>query len=170
MRTKRFSGLAVPIAVIAAACAPAATVTTPGAAPASAGGDVAVTTSAGTPAMIPLALRTAREGYVAAWNSGNPAAVGAYFTDDARATLGENAFSGRQEIVTNWLASTMPRVSNLAANPASFTPAASQVTETGHYTMSMGGQAVGGTYTIVWARQPDGSWRITSTSVGEATP
>jgi ketosteroid isomerase-like protein len=29
---------------------------------------------------------------------------------------------------------------------------------------------VGGTYTIVWARQPDGSWRITSTNVGEATP
>jgi ketosteroid isomerase-like protein len=167
MRTRPILLLAACL-LLEAACTTAGTVTT-ATAPAAAA-TVTVATSGGGQATIPASLRTAREGYVAAWNGGNPAAVGAYYTDDARVTLGENAFSGRQEIVTNWVATTMQRASNLAANPASFATSGSQVTETGRYTMSLSGQPVAGTYTIVWARQPDGSWRITSSNVGEAAP
>jgi ketosteroid isomerase-like protein len=118
---------------------------------------------------VPLLLRPTHDGYVAAWNGEDPAAVGAFFTDDAHAVIGDSVFHGRARIVSG-LTPDLTRLSMIDARPERFSAAGDQITETGRYSLRQSPPAVAtrmrrGTYTHVWARQPDGSWRITTATV-----
>lgn len=118
---------------------------------------------------VPMMIRTVHEGYVAAWNGEDPAAVGAFFTDDAHAVINDSVFHGRSRIVSG-LTPYLTTLSVLDPRPERFTPAGDQITETGRYSFRQSPPGVAtrmrrGTYTSVWTRQPDGSWRITSTTV-----
>ena len=155
----------VPVLLLGAlyACAPAQpeTAPMPTAAPSSA---------AAAATAIPSELQSASQGYVAAWNQKDPAAVGHFFADDIHGTVGERTIHGRAQLVSGWVSPSLTAVSNLRATVESVTPAGDRFTETGRftYTATNPGQApstASGTFTHVWARQPDGSWKIVSLTI-----
>lgn len=152
------------------ACAP-----NPGTAPAPMPPPPASAAQAGG-VQVPAELRAAHAGYLAAWNGEDPAAVGAFFTDDVHGVIGDEVMHGRAALVSGWVSPNLPGLSDLTVMFESFTPGGgNQITEVGRYRFraSQPGAApvtMGGTYTNVWTRQPDGSWRISATTVGSATP
>lgn len=124
---------------------------------------------------VPAQLRTAHSGYLAAWNGEDPAAVGSFLTDDVHGVIGADTHHGRAQLVSAWVQPNLPTLSNLTAMPESFTVSGNQITERGRYRFQAsppGGSPmmVGGTYTHVWTRQPDGSWRISAMTVSDAAP
>ncbi|HEU0299860.1 MAG TPA: nuclear transport factor 2 family protein [Longimicrobium sp.] len=162
---------AVPLgfAALQACTAPQATVVPPPMPP-------SVPTTSGGTVPVPAEIRTAHAGYIAAWNGEDPAAVGAFFTDDVHGVIGGDVLHGRATLVSEWVTPNLPQLSDLSVIPESFTPGGdNQVTEVGRYRFRAASSGavpmmVGGTYTNVWTRQPDGSWRISATTAGDAEP
>ena len=124
--------------------------------------------------VVPAELRAAHAAYLAAWNGDDPAAVGAFYTDDTHGMIGDSMYHGRARLVSAWVTPNLPTLTELTAMPAAFATRGNAITETGRYTFRPVGAGapplLGGTYTNVWTRQSDGSWRITSTTVGQAAP
>ncbi|HEU4453861.1 MAG TPA: nuclear transport factor 2 family protein [Longimicrobium sp.] len=168
----RFRLSVVPFGIaLVQACAPA---TTPNAAVVPPPMPPSVPTTSGGTVPVPAELRAAHDAYVAAWNGEDPAAVGAFFTDDTHGVIGDSMFHGRARLVSAWVTPNLPTLSDLVPTPETFNVSGNQITETGRYrfraSMQGGTQMVGGRYMHVWTRQPDGSWRITATTVGSAAP
>lgn len=104
----------------------------------------------------PRLLAPTRDAYVSAWAGPNPAAVGAFFSEDARGSIDGTPHHGRARIVEAWVAPNLP-VPGDRIVPATFTGGEDHVTETG--------QMPAGRYVNEWVRQPDGSWRIIAVTV-----
>jgi uncharacterized protein (TIGR02246 family) len=132
----------------------------PGAAPAPAAADQAT---------MPPELESRVEQYTSAWNGSDPAAVAEFFTDDATARVGEDTFSGRQEIQSGWLQNVV-NISELEINETRSEQRGQDYYSEGTYTHSPvptgpGAGGTGGRYTVTWTRAADGQWRIRSTEI-----
>ncbi len=108
------------------------------------------------PTPTPRLLAPAHDEYVRAWGGANPAAVGAFFSDDAHGDIGGRPHHGRAAIVDAWVAPNLP-VPRDRIVPESFTGGDDRIRETGHMPA--------GRYVNEWARQADGAWRIVSVTV-----
>jgi uncharacterized protein (TIGR02246 family) len=120
-------------------------------------------------ATMPADLVTRTEQYTAAWNGSDPAAVAQYFTEDATARVGEDTFSGRQEIQNGWL-QNVPNIRDLQIFETRSEQRGEDYYAEGTYTHAPveDGPTAGGTdgrYTVTWTRDADGQWRIRSTEV-----
>jgi uncharacterized protein (TIGR02246 family) len=125
-------------------------------------------------ATMPADLVTRTEQYTAAWNGSDPAAVAQYFTQDATARVGDDTFSGRQEIQNGWL-QNVPNIRDLEIFEARSEQRGEDYYAEGTYTHAVveEGPSTGGTngrYTVTWTRDADGQWRIRSTEVMPSPP
>jgi len=117
---------------------------------------------------LPAAVRAAHDAYVAAWNAGDHAALAALFADDAEVYFGDELLAGsRAEIDERWLSKEAGLVSALVMTPDRVTRGGDEVTESGTATLRFrrGDGSTGserGGYAHVWARQPDGAWKLRS--------
>jgi uncharacterized protein (TIGR02246 family) len=114
-------------------------------------------------------IRTAAQRYTSAFNAGDAATVASFYTDDAvltppnmPATQGIAAIRGA---VSGFLASHP----TLSFSPDSITQNGDTATERGRYTLTAGGQTDHGTYTAVWKRQADGTWKMSADTVVSAS-
>jgi ketosteroid isomerase-like protein len=118
----------------------------------------------------PRLLREAHPAYNAAWNGTDAAAVAAFFTEDARVVVGDSTYHGRARIVEGWIRPNLP--ASTEAIPDAFTTGESQITESGQFGYRTSSPAAprsgAASYVNVWARQPDGSWRISAITVTPA--
>jgi len=125
-------------------------------------------TAAGGEGPFPAGLGATRDAYVAAWGGTDRAALASFFAEDGRVVFRDYTLEGRARIDARWLAEDVGRVSALVMTPGSVTRAAGgEVTEAGTVTLRFrreGGEvgAERGTYEHVWARQPDGAWKLRS--------
>jgi uncharacterized protein (TIGR02246 family) len=168
MRTKTLTSLLTLTLILplAAACARDADDTVPAAEPAQ-----APATDQGA---MPQELAGRTEQYTAAWNGNDPAAVAAFFTEDATARVGDDTFTGRQEIQSGWL-QNVPNVNNLATRETRTEQRGQDYHSEGTYThdafqTDAGPSGTGGRYTITWTRDADGQWRIRSSEVMPDAP
>jgi uncharacterized protein (TIGR02246 family) len=120
-------------------------------------------------ATVPPELASRIEQYTAAWNGSDPAAVAAYFTEDATARVGDDTFTGRQEIQNNWL-QNVSNISNLQITETLTEQRGQDYYSEGTYTHSPfqnpeGVTSTSGRFTVTWTRSADGQWRISSTNV-----
>jgi ketosteroid isomerase-like protein len=117
---------------------------------------------------LPAAVRAAHDAYVAACNAGDHAALAALFADDAEVYFGDEFLAaGRAEIDAQWLAKEVEMTSALVMTPDRVTRGGGEVTESGTATFRFrrGDASIdsaGGGYAHVWARQPDGTWKLRS--------
>jgi ketosteroid isomerase-like protein len=120
-------------------------------------------------ATMPPELTNRVQQYTSAWNGSDPAAVSAFFTDDATARVGDDSFSGRQEIQSGWL-QNVPNINNLQINETRSEQRGQDFYSEGTYTHAPfqapdGTSSTSGRYTVTWTRAADGQWRIRSTEV-----
>jgi uncharacterized protein (TIGR02246 family) len=120
-------------------------------------------------ATVPPELASRIEQYTAAWNGSDPAAVAEFFAEDATARVGDETYTGRQEIQAGWLAA-VPNINNLAANETIVEQRGQDYHSAGTYTHDpvADGPTAGNTsgrYSLTWMRAPDGQWRIRSSEV-----
>ena len=118
----------------------------------------------------PTEIAAQSEGYAAAWNAEDPAAVAAFFTEDATATAGDSTYTGRDEIQQGWIAPALPGISDLTATESSYERQGDQIIESGRFSYTATAedgstQQATGTFTHVWVQDADGTWRISSVDV-----
>lgn len=116
---------------------------------------------------LPAGLGAARAAYIAAWGGTDRAALAGFFTDDARVVFSDETLEGRARIEARWLAQDAGRVSDLVMVPDHVDGHDAEVAEGGTVTLRFRGEggevrAERGTYEHVWARQPDGAWKLRS--------
>jgi uncharacterized protein (TIGR02246 family) len=165
MRTSSLLTLSL-IIPLAMACAPAAEDTAPAAEPAAA--------PAADLATMPQELAGRVEQYTAAWNGNDPAAVAAFFTDDATARVGDDTFTGRQEIQGGWL-QNVPNINNLQIHETRTEQRGQDFYSEGTYThdafqTDAGPSGTSGRYAATWTQDADGQWRIRSSEVMPDAP
>jgi uncharacterized protein (TIGR02246 family) len=127
------------------------------------------------PAVVSQEITHRVDQYVAAWNGNDPAAVAAFFTEDATARVGDDTYTGRQEIQSEWLQSSVPNIHNLQRREtrreqrgpdhvveATYTHAPFETEE--------GPGGTGGHSTLTWTQGADGQWRIRSAEVSPNAP
>ncbi|HEX9801147.1 MAG TPA: nuclear transport factor 2 family protein, partial [Thermoanaerobaculia bacterium] len=103
-------------------------------------------------------LWAAEAGFAAAFAARDPEKFGSYLADDA-IFIGPRRLNGKQEVLDTW---TRMMLAGDAA-PFSWRPARAVVTGDVGTTAGPVYDAEGnwsGTFTSVWRRQPDGSWRV----------
>jgi uncharacterized protein (TIGR02246 family) len=128
----------------------------------------------GARAEMPPGLQNRVNAYTAAWNGSDPAAVAAFFTDDATVRVGDDSFSGRQQIQNGWL-QNVPNINDLQINETSSEQRGQDYYAEGTYTHApvQTGPTAGATrgrFNVTWTRAADGQWRIRSTEVMPETP
>jgi uncharacterized protein (TIGR02246 family) len=122
------------------------------------------------PAAVSQEITRRVDQYVAAWNGSDPAAVAAFFTEDATARVGDDTYTGRQAIQSDWLQSSVPIINNLQRREtrreqrgqdhvveATYTHAPFETEE--------GPGGTGGHSNLTWTQGADGQWRIRSAEV-----
>ena len=119
------------------------------------------------PGAFPAGLAEARAAYAAAWGGTDRAALAAFFAEDARVIFPDYTLEGRARIDERWLTEDIGKVTALVMTPERITRSGDEVTEAGTVTLRFrreGGEtgAERGTYEHVWARQPDGAWKLRS--------
>lgn len=114
---------------------------------------------------LPPGVAAARAAYVRGWNDGDRAALAASFAEDAQVVFRDYTLDGRARIDEKWLAEDVGKVSELVMTPERVSASGGEVAESGTATLrfrrgdgTIGGER--GTYEHVWARQPDGRWKL----------
>jgi ketosteroid isomerase-like protein len=168
MRSKTLTSLftislIVPLVV---ACASDADDTVPAAEPAEA--------PVADAAAMPQQLADRVDQYTVAWNGSNPAAAAEFFTDDATARVGEDMFTGRQEIESGWL-QNVPNINDLDITETLTEQRGQDYYMEGMYTHAPfqteeGVSGTSGRFTVTWTQAADGQWRIRSTEVMPDAP
>ncbi|HSJ15995.1 MAG TPA: nuclear transport factor 2 family protein [Longimicrobiales bacterium] len=124
---------------------------------------------------LPSDLEDVNDEYLAAWNGNDANALGAFFTEDATATLGDTTFTGRAEIIAAWLEPNVATVSDLEITETRTEPRGTDWYSEGTYrhattdAAAPDGRATG-RYTVTWTRTADGQWRIRSTQITPDAP
>lgn len=119
------------------------------------------------PGAFPAGLAETRAAYAAAWAGTDRAALAALFAEDARVIFPDYTLEGRARIEERWLTEDIGKVTDVVMTPDRVTRSGDMVTEVGTITLSFrreGGE-IGrerGSYEHVWARQPDGAWKLGS--------
>ena len=127
-------------------------------------------TPAATAAEAPAELRGVWDQYLAAWNADDPAALGAFFTEDATVQANDSTYTGRAAIQDRWLARNLPVLSNLQPTPERFQQTGTDIVEEGRYSFLSTppegtAETVTGQYTTTWTRAADGTWKVRSITV-----
>jgi ketosteroid isomerase-like protein len=128
---------------------------------------LAVTSSLTMPAELEDTWRAA----TTAWNQDDPAQVSRFFADDAVVIFPTVVLRGEAQFVQQWLNPNVPVVSDLVLTPANFVVANNLISEHGRYSLriappNMAAMTERGVYAQVWAREPEGAWRIKSIALG----
>jgi len=118
----------------------------------------------------PADLMSASDRYIAAWNADDAAQVAAFFTDDATVTVNDDVYSGRDEIVAEWVEPGVAIVHNLEVTEQITERVGEDYRSAGTYTHIMDPPdaepfEVSGRYTATWTLDADGEWRILSSEV-----
>ena len=112
------------------------------------------------------AVEKANKEFIAAFNGGDAAKVGSFYTDDATALPpGAEAVKGNQAIREFWAGAIKGGFGDLVLTTASVDSRSVLAYEVGTYSLTAPGQGgqkatVKGNYVVVWKRQPGGVWRI----------
>jgi uncharacterized protein (TIGR02246 family) len=127
------------------------------------------------PTAVPQELAARAEQLTAAWNGNDPAAVAEFFTVDATARVGDDTFTGRQEIQSGWLQNAVPEINNLEAHDERTEQRGQDYVFEGTYTHAPfqteeGPSGTSGRYTNTFTQDADGQWRIRSTEVMPDAP
>jgi ketosteroid isomerase-like protein len=125
-------------------------------------------------AAMPQQLAGRIDQYTAAWNGSNTAAVAEFFTDDATARVGDDTFTGRQEIEGGWL-QNVPNINDLDIRETLTEQRGQDYYMEGTYTHAPfqteeGVSGTSGRFTVTWTQAADGQWRIRSTEVMPDAP
>jgi ketosteroid isomerase-like protein len=123
---------------------------------------------------MPQALADRSEQYTAAWNGNDPAAVAEFFMDDATARVGDDTFTGREEIHSVWL-QNVPNVNDLEVQETRTEQRGQDYYSEGTYTHAPfqtedGMSGTGGRYALTWTQDAAGQWRIRSSEVMPDAP
>lgn len=118
----------------------------------------------------PPEIAAARDDFGAAWSEDDPAAVAAFFSEDATATPGDSTYSGRAEIERGWLDPTVPARADARLTSISTEQMGDDWRDEGTYAVmrtTPEGEATPeeGRYTIIWTRGVAGDWQIRSIDV-----
>ncbi len=103
---------------------------------------------------------------IEAWNGSDAEAVAAMYTVDAVVVMDNGTvYRGRREILSGWLRSMVPEVSNLTPSIEQVVGGPERMTLIGTYTarISSSGEPpyqASGIFGNTWVRQADGSWKI----------
>ncbi|MBA2671736.1 MAG: nuclear transport factor 2 family protein, partial [Gemmatimonadetes bacterium] len=102
--------------------------------------------------------------YIAAWNGNDPAAVAEFFTADATARVGDDTFTGRQEILNGWL-QNVPNINNLQSRETRTEQRGQEYLFEGTYTHATfqteeGPSGTSGRFANTFTQDADGQWRI----------
>lgn len=115
---------------------------------------------------VPAEARSASRGFIAAWNAEDPNAVAAFFTEGATGKMPDGTMlNGRSEMLTKWIRPQLPRTATLTTSgeTAMMMNGGNTIHATGNYSeATTDGKTETGRYMIMWARQADGSWKISS--------
>jgi len=114
-------------------------------------------------------IRSAAQRYMSAFNGGDTNAVTAFYADDAVLTPPNMAAAKGTAAIRAAVGGFLSAHPTLSFAPDSITQNGDTATERGHYTMTAGGQTDHGTYTAVWKRQADGSWKMVTDTVVSAS-
>jgi len=117
------------------------------------------------PEGIPPDLAATQQAYTVAWAGTDRAALAAFFTEDAQVVFRDYTLEGRAQIEQRWLMSDLGRVTDLVLASHQVLRLEDGIAESGTVTLrfrresgEVGAEA--GTYDHLWARQPDGSWKL----------
>jgi uncharacterized protein (TIGR02246 family) len=126
------------------------------------------------PTAVSQEIAARSEQYIAAWNGNDPAAVAEFFTADATARVGDDTFTGRQEIQSEWL-QLVPDINNLQTHETRTEQRGQDYVFGGTYTHAPfqteeGPSGTSGRHAITWTLDADGQWRIRSTEVMPDAP
>jgi uncharacterized protein (TIGR02246 family) len=123
----------------------------------------------------PPEIAAASERYVAAWRGDDAAAVAAFYTEDATATVGDSTYRGRAEIEERWIRQNVAAVTALEATSTGTQRSGDDWRDEGTYTLTVtppegDTMAEAGRYTTVWTRGANGEWQIRSSDVQSNEP
>ncbi|HEU4562692.1 MAG TPA: nuclear transport factor 2 family protein [Longimicrobium sp.] len=169
MRTR----LPIATLVLLAACNTTTTATT---SPSPASAATSGTTVAGcSAAPIPGDLAPTRDAYIAAWQGTDADAVGRFFVEDAVVRTDDQTMTGKVAIISGWIGEDIGKLSNLHLIARSVSQTGADVTERGVMILRFrhdDGTTTneGGSYTHVWTRQSDGTWRLREARLIRDTP
>jgi uncharacterized protein (TIGR02246 family) len=126
-------------------------------------------------AEVPADVQARARDFTSAWNGNDPAAVAAFFTEDATATVGDSTYTGRADIEQRWLAANVPAVSNLQVTEDDTHMMGPDVMASGSHTFSAADpqgqvQQMRGTHQLTWTRDADGEWRIRNARLSDGQP
>jgi uncharacterized protein (TIGR02246 family) len=129
---------------------------------------------AADPTAVPQELASRAEQYVAAWNDNDLAAVAEFFTADATARVGDDTFTGRQEIQSGWL-QNVPNINDLETRETRTEQRGQDYVFEGTYTHAPfqteeGLSGTSGRYANTFTQDTDGQWRIRSAEVMPDAP
>jgi ketosteroid isomerase-like protein len=110
------------------------------------------------------------EQYRAAWNGADVEAVARHFAEDATARVGDDTYTGRDQIRSGWLEPAVSTVSNLQVTESRVAERDGGIVDEGTYSATISPPDADsfqqtGTYVNTWARNPDGGMRIVSSIV-----
>jgi uncharacterized protein (TIGR02246 family) len=126
-------------------------------------------------AELPPELASAGDRYVEAWNGTDAAAVAAFFTENAMATVNGEMYHGRQEILEGWIEPNVGNLSNLEITETATRREGDDFYGEGTWTATVvtpEGETdqASGRYSGTWTHDADGQWRIRSTNVETDEP
>ena len=117
------------------------------------------------PEGLPIDLAATLGAYTRAWAGTDRAALAAFFTDDAQVVFRDYTLDGRAQIEQRWLMSDLGRVTGLVMATHQVFRLEDGIAESGTVTLRFRREsgeesAEAGTYDHLWARQPDGTWKL----------
>jgi uncharacterized protein (TIGR02246 family) len=110
-------------------------------------------------------IRSAAQRYASAFNSGDVNGVASFYTNDAVLTPPKMPATRGMAAIHDAISGFLAQHPTLSFAADSITQNGDTATERGRYTMTSGGQTDHGTYTAVWKRQADGTWKMVSDTV-----
>jgi ketosteroid isomerase-like protein len=118
---------------------------------------------------LPAGLAAANERYVAAWNGDDPSAVARLYAGDAHAIAYGNHYRGLDDIQRNWLPGVLI-IKDLRFMDESFRRVAGGWRVDGRFALTVfpadeAPWEQTGRYTLTWARDAGGEWRVHWTHV-----
>lgn len=115
-------------------------------------------------------IRTAADRFVRAFNAGNSDAVTAFYADDAVLLLPNAPIARGKASIRGMVVAVAGQHPTLEFGPDRIAQSGDMAYETGHYTMTTGGNRDQGNYVAVWRRQSNGDWKMVADSVVSTQP
>jgi ketosteroid isomerase-like protein len=121
----------------------------------------------------PAEVQGEADSFEAAWNQDDPILAAEYFTDDAVVQVDDNTFTGRQQIMQQWLEPNVPAISNMQTHDQRWEAAGEGYRGSGRFTASTAvdgqTQEISGTFEGTWVRVGD-VWRMRALTIRNDQP